>query len=63
MGKGQVWINGQNVGRYWPAYKATGSCGECNYAGTYSEKKCLSNCGEASQRWQVTHLHYDALVS
>lgn len=51
MGKGQVWINGQSVGRYWPAYKAQGSCGECNYAGTYNEKKCLSNCGDASQRW------------
>ncbi|XP_050285611.1 beta-galactosidase 1 [Quercus robur] len=51
MGKGQVWINGQSVGRYWPAYKASGTCGECNYAGTYDEKKCLSNCGEASQRW------------
>ncbi|XP_041000720.1 beta-galactosidase 1-like [Juglans microcarpa x Juglans regia] len=51
MGKGQVWINGQSLGRYWPAYKASGTCGECNYAGTYNEKKCLSNCGEASQRW------------
>ncbi|CAN1785826.1 Beta-galactosidase 1 [Linum perenne] len=51
MGKGQVWINGQSVGRYWPAYKAVGSCDVCSYAGTYSEKKCLSNCGEASQRW------------
>ncbi|CAI0392217.1 unnamed protein product [Linum tenue] len=52
MGKGQVWINGQSVGRYWPAYKAASDgCGECNYAGTYNEKKCSSNCGEASQRW------------
>ncbi|KAF5453009.1 hypothetical protein F2P56_027956 [Juglans regia] len=51
MGKGQVWINGQSLGRYWPAYEASGTCGECNYAGTYNEKKCLSNCGEASQRW------------
>ncbi|KAK2653720.1 hypothetical protein Ddye_013576 [Dipteronia dyeriana] len=51
MGKGQVWINGQSVGRYWPAYKATGSCGYCSYTGTYNEKKCLSNCGDASQRW------------
>ncbi|WCJ39535.1 Beta-galactosidase [Euphorbia peplus] len=51
MGKGQVWINGQSVGRFWPSYKATGSCGFCNYAGTYNEKKCLTNCGEASQRW------------
>ncbi|KAK4269257.1 hypothetical protein QN277_022441 [Acacia crassicarpa] len=51
MGKGQIWINGQNLGRYWPAYKASGTCGDCQYAGTYSEKKCASNCGEASQRW------------
>ncbi|XP_048139461.1 beta-galactosidase 1-like isoform X2 [Rhodamnia argentea] len=51
MGKGQIWINGQSIGRYWPAYKAAGACGGCNYAGTYGEKKCLSNCGEASQRW------------
>ncbi|CAH8338182.1 unnamed protein product [Eruca vesicaria subsp. sativa] len=52
MGKGQVWINGRNIGRHWPAYKAKGnSCGRCNYAGTYDAKKCLSNCGEASQRW------------
>ncbi|OAY36513.1 beta-galactosidase 1 [Manihot esculenta] len=51
MSKGQVWINGQSVGRYWPAYKASGTCGFCNYAGTFNQNKCLSNCGEASQRW------------
>ncbi|KAM1011131.1 hypothetical protein ACFX13_047267 [Malus domestica] len=51
MGKGQVWINGRSIGRYWPAYTASGNCGACNYAGTYNEKKCLSNCGQASQRW------------
>ncbi|XP_059645647.1 beta-galactosidase 1 [Cornus florida] len=51
MGKGQVWINGESIGRYWPGYKASGSCGACSYAGYFSEKKCLSNCGEASQRW------------
>lgn len=51
MGKGQIWINGQSIGRYWPAYKATGDCQACNYTGTFTEKKCLTNCGEASQRW------------
>ncbi|MCL7039501.1 hypothetical protein MKW94_011275 [Papaver nudicaule] len=51
MGKGQVWINGQSIGRHWPAYKASGTCGGCNYAGNYNEKKCASNCGESSQRW------------
>ena len=51
MGKGQIWINGQHVGRHWPAYKASGTCGDCSYIGTYNEKKCSTNCGEASQRW------------
>nr|AAQ21369.1 beta-galactosidase [Sandersonia aurantiaca] len=51
MGKGQVWINGQSIGRYWPAYKARGSCPKCDYEGTYEETKCQSNCGDSSQRW------------
>nr|GLL35122.1 beta-galactosidase-like [Ipomoea trifida] len=51
MGKGQVWINGESIGRYWPAYKASGNCGACNYAGWFNEKKCLRKCGEATQRW------------
>ncbi|KAL5728789.1 hypothetical protein ACHQM5_001829 [Ranunculus cassubicifolius] len=51
MGKGQVWINGHSIGRYWPAYKASGTCGNCSYTGTYDEKKCLRSCGDASQRW------------
>ncbi|KAF2285145.1 hypothetical protein GH714_038820 [Hevea brasiliensis] len=51
MGKGQVWVNGRSVGRHWPGYIARGSCGDCNYAGTFDDKKCRSNCGEPSQRW------------
>ncbi|KAK1414241.1 hypothetical protein QVD17_29984 [Tagetes erecta] len=51
MGKGQIWINGQSIGRYWPAYKARGNCSRCSYAGYFSESKCLSNCGESSQKW------------
>ncbi|XP_056167005.1 beta-galactosidase-like [Syzygium oleosum] len=51
MGKGEIWINGQSIGRHWPAYTARGSCGGCSYAGTFDENKCRSNCGEASQRW------------
>ncbi|XP_071686020.1 beta-galactosidase-like [Rutidosis leptorrhynchoides] len=51
MGKGQIWINGQSIGRYWPAYTARGSCSTCSYAGYFDENKCLSNCGEASQKW------------
>ncbi|TKY54489.1 Beta-galactosidase protein [Spatholobus suberectus] len=51
MGKGQVWINGRSIGRHWPGYIAHGSCGDCYYAGTYTDKKCRTNCGEPSQRW------------
>lgn len=51
MGKGIVWINGHNIGRYWPSYKAHGSCGSCDYRGTHNESLCVSNCGESSQRW------------
>lgn len=51
MGKGQIWINGQSIGRHWPAYIARGGCGDCNYAGTFAEKKCRTNCGEPSQKW------------
>ncbi|WJX91005.1 hypothetical protein P8452_72843 [Trifolium repens] len=51
MGKGQVWINGRNIGRHWPGYIARGKCGDCYYAGTYTETKCLTNCGQPSQKW------------
>ncbi|KAK4396924.1 Beta-galactosidase [Sesamum angolense] len=51
MGKGEIWINGQSIGRHWPGYIAKGSCGECNYAGTFSEKKCQRGCDQPSQRW------------
>ncbi|CAH8348583.1 unnamed protein product [Eruca vesicaria subsp. sativa] len=50
MGKGQAWINGESLGRYWMAF-AKGNCGSCNYAGTYREAKCQSGCGEPTQRW------------
>ncbi|KDO57770.1 hypothetical protein CISIN_1g004219mg [Citrus sinensis] len=51
MGKGMVWINGQSIGRHWPGYIGNGNCGGCNYAGTYTEKKCRTYCGKPSQRW------------
>ncbi|XP_058729345.1 beta-galactosidase-like [Vicia villosa] len=51
MRKGQVWINGRNIGRHWPGYKAREECGDCYYAGTYTEKKCRTNCGQPSQKW------------
>ncbi|KAK7329697.1 hypothetical protein VNO77_23872 [Canavalia gladiata] len=51
MGKGEVWLNGRSIGRHWPGYIAHGGCGDCYYAGTYTDKKCRTNCGEPSQRW------------
>ncbi|XP_009418404.2 beta-galactosidase 5-like [Musa acuminata AAA Group] len=51
MGKGQVWINGQSIGRYWTAYAPNGDCNSCSYIGTYRSPKCQSNCGQPTQRW------------
>lgn len=50
MGKGQIWINGQSIGRYWTAY-ATGDCNGCNYAGAFRPPKCQLGCGQPTQRW------------
>ncbi|KAK3003041.1 hypothetical protein RJ639_018797 [Escallonia herrerae] len=51
MGKGQIWINGEGIGRHWPGYIAHGDCGACHYSGIFKETKCQSGCGEPSQRW------------
>ncbi|KAL2497699.1 Beta-galactosidase 3 [Abeliophyllum distichum] len=50
MGKGQVWVNGQSLGRYWTAY-ATGNCNGCSYSGTFRPPKCQLGCGQPTQRW------------
>ncbi|KAJ0806514.1 putative beta-galactosidase [Helianthus annuus] len=51
MGKGEAWVNGQSIGRYWPTYIApTGGCSACSYKGPYSSNKCLKNCGKPSQK-------------
>ncbi|EYU18852.1 hypothetical protein ABFS82_04G192500 [Erythranthe guttata] len=51
MGKGQAWINGQSIGRYWPTNIApsSGCTDSCNYRGAYSDGKCRRNCGKPSQ--------------
>ncbi|CAI0461504.1 unnamed protein product [Linum tenue] len=50
MGKGQIWINGQSIGRYWTAY-ANGQCNGCSYAGSFRPPKCQLGCGKPTQRW------------
>ncbi|KAL0460210.1 UNVERIFIED_CONTAM: Beta-galactosidase 8 [Sesamum latifolium] len=52
LGKGQAWINGQSIGRYWPTNIAgnSGCTGSCNYRGSYSSSKCLKNCEKPTQQ-------------
>ncbi|KAI7992809.1 Beta-galactosidase 8 [Camellia lanceoleosa] len=52
MGKGEAWVNGQSIGRYWPTNNApsSGCTNSCNYRGPYNSNKCLKNCGKPSQQ-------------
>ncbi|KAL6502563.1 Beta-galactosidase 5 [Orobanche hederae] len=50
MGKGQAWINGRSIGRYWTIY-AKSQCNNCSYAGTFRQPKCQDGCGKPTQRW------------
>ncbi|XP_050226309.1 beta-galactosidase 8-like [Mercurialis annua] len=51
MGKGQAWVNGQSIGRYWSAYlsPSKGCTDNCDYRGTYDPFKCLKKCGQPAQ--------------
>ncbi|OMP05297.1 hypothetical protein CCACVL1_01966 [Corchorus capsularis] len=52
MGKGMAWVNGQSIGRYWPANISpnSGCTDSCDYRGAYNSDKCLKNCGMPSQQ-------------
>ncbi|KAK4790260.1 hypothetical protein SAY86_017564 [Trapa natans] len=52
MGKGEAWVNGQSIGRYWPTnISPSGGCtNSCNYRGSYGSNKCRKNCGNPSQQ-------------
>ncbi|EEF46237.1 beta-galactosidase, putative [Ricinus communis] len=54
MGKGHAWVNGHSLGRFWPMQSAdpTGYSGSCDYRGKYDKDKCLTNCGNPTQRWK-----------
>ncbi|KAL2326205.1 hypothetical protein Fmac_025263 [Flemingia macrophylla] len=53
MGKGQAWVNGLSIGRYWTSWISdTNGCSDtCDYRGKYTTDKCNTNCGSPSQRW------------
>ncbi|XP_068646886.1 beta-galactosidase 8-like [Aristolochia californica] len=52
MGKGEAWVNGRSIGRYWPTNVASqnGCVNYCNYRGAYNSNKCLKGCGKPSQK-------------
>ncbi|KAK9081260.1 hypothetical protein Syun_030623 [Stephania yunnanensis] len=52
MGKGQAWVNGHNIGRFWSLVAPKNGCQEtCDYRGAYNENKCAKNCRKLSQKW------------
>ncbi|URE13790.1 Glycosyl hydrolases family 35 [Musa troglodytarum] len=53
MGKGQAWLNGKAIGRYWSLTSSVyDKCTQnCDYRGPFSPDKCRTGCGEISQRW------------
>jgi hypothetical protein len=54
FGKGQVWVNGHMVGRFWDIRapeRGCSACDEATYTGSYNPAYCRTGCGEASQRY------------
>ncbi|KAL5975826.1 Beta-galactosidase 7 [Asimina triloba] len=52
LGKGEAWINGHSIGRYWPTVVSPSlGCEECGYRGNYGPSRCETNCGQPTQRW------------
>ena len=49
MGKGLAWLNGEEIGRYWPRkseFKSEDCVKECDYKGKFNLDKCDTGCGE-----------------
>ncbi|KAJ6740626.1 BETA-GALACTOSIDASE 10 [Salix purpurea] len=51
MGKGQAWVNGHHIGRYWTIVSPKDGCGSCDYRGASNSGKCRTNCGNPTQTW------------
>ncbi|KAJ2706120.1 Beta-galactosidase-1-like protein [Coemansia sp. IMI 203386] len=56
MTKGQLWINGHHLGRYWlrraPEKKTYKPCQVCGYGGWFwPDNVCRQRCGEYSQQY------------
>ncbi|XVF88934.1 hypothetical protein PTKIN_Ptkin19aG0090900 [Pterospermum kingtungense] len=56
LGKGIAWVNGHDIGRYWPSaipdMKLCSHNRDCDYRGSFEViAKCEEKCGEPTQRW------------
>ncbi|GMN33171.1 hypothetical protein TIFTF001_004011 [Ficus carica] len=53
MGKGLAWLNGEEIGRYWPRKSSLNQkcVDKCDYRGKFMPDKCFTGCGEPTQRW------------
>ncbi|CAL0319743.1 unnamed protein product [Lupinus luteus] len=54
MGKGLAWLNGEEIGRYWPRiseFKKEDCVQECDYRGKFDHDKCDIGCGEPTRKW------------
>uniref|UniRef100_A0A803LZE1 Beta-galactosidase n=1 Tax=Chenopodium quinoa TaxID=63459 RepID=A0A803LZE1_CHEQI len=50
MGKGQAWVNGHHIGRFWTLPSSQDGCQSyCDYRGNYDSSKCATNCGNPTQ--------------
>lgn len=56
MGKGQAWVNGHHIGRYWTLVTPKDGCKPCDYRGPYDSDKCVFNCGKPTQTWYSSKL-------
>jgi len=63
MGKGQAWVNGQHIGRYWTRVSPKSGCNVCDYRGAYDSDKCSTNCGKPTQTLYVISKRLKLLVS
>ena len=51
MVKGQLYLNGHALGRYWLIEAPSTDCKPCHYAGVYDPANCRTGCGQPSQRY------------
>eukprot|EP00123_Amoebidium_parasiticum_P017278 comp23780_c0_seq2/m.41251 comp23780_c0_seq2/g.41251 ORF comp23780_c0_seq2/g.41251 comp23780_c0_seq2/m.41251 type:complete len:438 (-) comp23780_c0_seq2:142-1455(-) len=62
FGKGQVWVNGHQLGRFWALKPCQGPCDvTCDYRGSFNDKKCRGSCSALTQ--QYYHIPRDWMVA